>query len=75
MKKIISGLVIGLMAASFTMTTMAAPAQDHKKLPQKHHIDKKPQPPKHIVKKGSDHKVPPKHIVKKGSDHKVPPKH
>ncbi|WJI03035.1 hypothetical protein [Acinetobacter nosocomialis] len=40
MKKIISGLLVGLMATSFTMTTMAAPVQDHKQPPAQHHIDK-----------------------------------
>lgn len=75
MKKIISGLLVGLMATSFTMTTMAAPVQDHKQPPAQHHIDKKPQPPKHDMKRGPDHKAPLKHDMKRGSDHKAPLKH
>lgn len=75
MKKIISGLLVGLVAASFTMTTMAAPVQDHKHPPAKHHIDKKPQPPKHDSRKGSDHKAAFKHNVKKDPAHKTPFKH
>lgn len=65
MKKIISGLLVGLVTASFTMTTMAAPVQDHKK----------PQPSKHHVKKAPTHKAPIKHHVKKAPTHKAPIKH
>lgn len=66
MKKIISGLLAGLVATSFTMTTMAAPVQDYQYPPAKHHIDKKLQPLKHDFRKGSDHKALFKHNVNNG---------
>lgn len=75
MKKIISGLLVGLVTASFTMTTMAAPVQDHKHPPAKHHIDQKPQPSKHDFRKGADHKAPSKHHAKKAPFHKAPIQH
>ena len=76
MKKIISGILVGLMATSFTMTPMAAPVQDHKQPPAQHHIDKKPQPPKHDMKRDPDHKASSKHDMKKHHpEHKLPPKH
>lgn len=59
MNKVISGLIIGLMASTVAMTTMAAPTQDQK------------MPPKHDMK--HDHKAPPKQGMKQ--DHKAPPKH
>lgn len=52
MKKLISGLMVGLITATCAMTTMAAP-QEHKKQPSMQHMNKKPMPPKHNVQQGS----------------------
>jgi len=48
MKKLISSLMIGLIASTCAITTMAAP-HDHKKQPAPHQINKKPLPHKHVT--------------------------
>ncbi|TCB52320.1 hypothetical protein E0H80_00090 [Acinetobacter sp. ANC 4779] len=71
MKKTISALLVGLVAASFTMTTMAAPTNGHK-APVKHYVSHGHKAPvKHHVSHG--HKAPVKHYVSHG--HKAPVKH
>ena len=89
MKKMISTLMIGLIAATATMSAMAAPSFDHKHSPAPHHFNKKPMPPKHDLHHGSQHQVPAHHFKKvghkapfhhdmkhnAGPHHKMPPKH
>ena len=78
MKKTISTLLIGLVAATFTMTTMAAPSHDYKHSSSKHHVNRGPihkAPVKHHVNYGSSHKAPAKHHVNYGSSHKSPMQH
>ena len=56
MKKLVSSLMIGLIATTATMSVMAAPGPDHRHpTPAAHHFDKKPMP-----HKGGFHKAPPK---------------
>lgn len=55
MKKMISTLMIGLIAATATMSAMAAPSFDHKHSPAPHHFNKKPMPPKHGLHHGPQH--------------------
>ncbi|WPC34516.1 hypothetical protein O4M77_12555 [Acinetobacter sp. YWS30-1] len=45
MKKLVSSLMIGLIATTATMSAMAAPGPDHRHpTPAVHHFDKKPMP-------------------------------
>ncbi|WP_180172403.1 hypothetical protein [Acinetobacter sp. YH12023] len=60
MKKLMSSLMIGLIATTATLSAMAAPAFDHKNPPPAPHFDKKPVPPKAI-----HHKSAGPHMVKK----------
>lgn len=46
MKKLISTLMVGIVASACAMTTMAAPSFDHRAGPAPHQMDKKPMPPK-----------------------------
>ena len=50
MKKLLSSLMIGLIATTATMSAMAAPAQDHRNPPPAK-FDKKPLPPKSDMRK------------------------
>ena len=82
MKKLISSLMIGLIATTATMSAMAAPAQDHRNPPPAAKFDKKPMPPKaaahkapskahikHDAKHAKFDKKPVKHIVKHDTKH------
>ena len=60
MKKLMSSLMIGLIATTATMSAMAAPAFDHKNPPPTAHFDKKPVP-----HKATNHKPAGPHMVKK----------
>ncbi|WP_180118340.1 hypothetical protein [Acinetobacter sp. YH12096] len=60
MKKLMSSLMIGLIATTATMSAMAAPAFDHKNPPPAAHFDKKPVPPK-----ATHHKSAGPHMVNK----------
>lgn len=60
MKKLMSSLMIGLIATTATISAMAAPAFDHKNPPPAAHFDKKPVPPK-----ATHHKSAGPHMVKK----------
>lgn len=53
MKKLISTLMVGIVASACAMTTMAAPSFDHRAGPAPHQMDKKPMPPKHGMNQGS----------------------
>ncbi|WP_249734047.1 hypothetical protein [Acinetobacter amyesii] len=64
MKKLMSSLMIGLIATTATMSAMAAPAFDHKNPPPAPYFDKKPVPPKAI-----HHKSAGPHMVKKEHQH------
>lgn len=89
MKKMISTLMIGLIAATATMSAMAAPSYDPQHPPAPQHFDKKPMPPKHGMQHGPEHQAhfdqkDHKGFFKKdkhhdnGPQHKVqpmPPKH
>lgn len=55
MKKMMSSILIGLIATTATMSTMAAPAFEHKNPNPAAHFDQKPMPPK-----GDFRKAPPK---------------
>lgn len=56
MKKLVSSLMIGLIATTATMSAMAALGPDHRHpTPAAHHFDKKPMPDK-----AGFHKAPPK---------------
>ncbi|UNW07289.1 hypothetical protein MOV98_03140 [Acinetobacter variabilis] len=49
MKKLVSSLMIGLIATTATMSVMAAPGPDHRHpTPAAHHFDKKPMPHKGV---------------------------
>ena len=63
MKKLISSLMIGLIATTATMSAMAAPGPDHRNPPPPAHFDHKPMPPK-----GDFRKAPPKHAPKAHSN-------
>lgn len=65
MKKLISSLMIGLIATTATMSVMAAPSYDPHHPSAPHHFNKKPMPPKHGMHHGPQHNV---HFDKK--DHK-----
>ena len=82
--------MIGLVASTCAMTTMAAPSFDHKKSSAPHHqINKKHQPHKHAMNRGPQHKSPNHHFNKNdhrssfqhnmkhgnGPQHRQPPKH
>lgn len=60
MKKLMSSLMIGLIATTATMSAMAAPAFDHKNPLPAPYFDKKPVPPK-----ATHHKPAGPQIVKK----------
>ncbi|WP_180115994.1 hypothetical protein [Acinetobacter sp. YH12140] len=60
MKKLMSSLMIGLIATTATMSAMAAHAFDHKNPPPAAHFDKKPVPPK-----ATHHKSAGPHMVNK----------
>ena len=64
MKKLMSSLMIGLIATTATMSAMAAPAQDHRNPPPVAHFDKKPMPPK-----GDFRKDAPRSDFKKNDRH------
>ena len=56
MKKLVSSLMIGLIATTATMSAMATPGPDHRHPTlAAHHFDKKPMP-----HKAGFHKAPPK---------------
>ncbi|KGT48782.1 hypothetical protein [Acinetobacter sp. HR7] len=66
MKKLISGLMVGLITATATMSAMAAPSHKHHVPPHAAHFDHKPMP-----HKGGFHKAPPKpHFNKHDVHHK-----
>lgn len=51
MKKLISSLMIGLIATTATMSAIAAPGQDHRNPPPAVKFDKKPMPSKATASK------------------------
>lgn len=72
MKKMIAMLMVGALAATGTMSAMAAPTDHKKPVPAAHHMDKKPLPPK-AAAHAPNHKAPVNHFAK--NDHKAPMKH
>ena len=69
MKKLLSGVMVGLITSTFAVTTMAAPAQP-KDAPKHEMKNDHKVPPKKDMK--NDRKAPPKKDMK--NDHKAPPK-
>lgn len=69
MKKLISGLMIGVITSVCTMSAMAAPAdhRGHHPVPAAHHFGKKPLPPQHGFKHHAPQ--PAKHQFNKQAPH------
>ena len=70
MKKLLSGLMVGIIASTCAMTTMAAPSFDHRDPPKPHKVDKKPMPPKAGFHKYNHHDQRNNQHFKNQKDHK-----